>query len=375
MTNQESVQVLSELEGELPPGWRWRPKLVEDGEAQRLLRRYGERGLPENARDEITESALGIVARCIAPSDEEDCQDTGLVVGYVQSGKTLSFTTVAALACDNRFPLIIVLSGTKKNLYSQTVKRLRRDLDLERPAGQWAIFEAQTRNPDLAQQLRHLLEQWDRSELPGFPRRTALITVLKNRQRVSGLVDALRHLDLHGRPCLIIDDEADQHGLNTKVRQGDTSDVYEALLALRDVLPQHTYVQYTATPQALLLISVLDSLSPRFGWALSAGAGYCGGQSFFETHEVRLVRTISDDDLDIIEDDTDSGPPDSLLEALRLFYVGVAVQALHRGQNETTQEIRSMLVHSVDAQDGPFAVQEMGGGCHRVVDRIAGIGP
>ena len=65
---------------------------------------------------------------------------TGLVVGYVQSGKTLSFTTVAALACDNRFPVVIVLSGTKKNLYSQTVKRLRRDLDLEHPAGRWVIF-------------------------------------------------------------------------------------------------------------------------------------------------------------------------------------------------------------------------------------------
>lgn len=32
---------------------------------------------------------------------------TGLVVGYVQSGKTLSFTTVIGLARDNGFPLII----------------------------------------------------------------------------------------------------------------------------------------------------------------------------------------------------------------------------------------------------------------------------
>ena len=287
MTNGEGVEVISELAGELPPGWRWRPQLVENGEAQRLLERQADVGLPESARDEIVQSGMEIIARCVSPTEEKDAQETGLVVGYVQSGKTLSFTTVAALACDNRFPLIIVLSGTKKNLYSQTVKRLRRDLDLEHPAGRWVIIEAQTQNPDLPQQLRHLLQQWDQPELPGFPRKTALITVLKNRQRVDGLIDALSQLDLRGRSCLIIDDEADQHGLNNKVRQNETSAVYWALLSLRNALPRHTYVQYTATPQALLLISVLDSLSPRFGWTLAAGTGYCGGQSFFDEGTTR----------------------------------------------------------------------------------------
>ena len=344
MTNQDPIEVVQEFPPELPLGWQWRPQLVEDGEAQRLIQRYADRGLPESARDEVIGSALDILARCVAPSGE-DSQETGLVVGYVQSGKTLSFTTVAALACDNRFPLVIVLSGTKKNLNAQTVKRLRRDLDLERPAGRWVLFEAQTRNPDLPQQLNHLLEQWDRPELPGFPRKTAIITVLKNRQRVAGLVEALRLLDLRGRPCLIIDDEADQYGLNTKVRTGEVSPVYGALLSLREVLPQHTYVQYTATPQALLLISVLDSLSPRFGWVLSAGVGYRGGKDFFQDEGRRVVRTIAEHDLKAVNDESDSGPPDSLLEALRLFYVGVAVQAVHRGLNERTQQYRSMLVH------------------------------
>ena len=336
---------MTERSAELLPGWQWQPQLVEDGEAQRLLQRYAERELPESARNEVMASSLDILARCFPPDSEEDGQETGLVVGYVQSGKTLSFTTLAALACDNHFPLIIVLSGTKQNLNSQTVKRLRRDLDLEQPTGRWVLFEAQTKNPDLPQNLAHLLEQWDRPELPGYPRQTAIVTVLKNKQRVGGLVNALSRVDLRGRPCLIIDDEADQFGLNTKVRKGETSPVYEALLSLRAVLPQHTYVQYTATPQALLLISVLDSLSPRFGSVLAAGAGYCGGRDFFEAGRSRLVRTISDHDLQAMDEDSDSGPPDSLLEALRLFYVGVAAQAVHRGLKERTQQYRSMLVH------------------------------
>ena len=342
MANGERNEVVSELSREVPSGWQWCPQLVEEGETPRLLRRYREE-LSEGARNEIVQSGLEILARCVPPNQEEDSQETGLVVGYVQSGKTLSFTTVAALASDNGFPLIVVLSGTKKNLYSQTVKRLRRDLDLERPDGRWVIFEAQSRNPDLSRQLKNLLEQWDKTELAGLSRKTALITVLKNRQRLDGLIFALGSLDLRGRPCLIIDDEADQHGLNIRVRQGDASPVYSALLELRDALPQHTYIQYTATPQALLLIGVLDSLSPRFGWILSAGASYCGGQSFFQGGG--LVRTIPEDDLNAMDDQGDGGPPDSLLEALRLFYVGVAAQAYHRGRGEPTQQYRSMLVH------------------------------
>lgn len=343
MRDGEDIEFIREIMNDLPPGARWRPRLMEDGEAEHLLRRQAGVGLPESARHEILESGLGILARCTPPDEGDDSQETGLVVGYVQSGKTLSFTTVAALACDNRFPLIIVLSGTKKNLYSQTVKRLRSDLDLEHPAGRWVLSEAQTRNPDLPQHLRHLLDEWDQPELPGFPRQTALITVLKTRQRLDGLVKALKQLDLRGRPCLIIDDEADQHGLNNRIRQNETSAVYSALLSLRDALPRHTYLQYTATPQALLLISVLDSLSPRFGWTLSTGAGYCGGQSFFD--EGGLVRTIPEHDLNAIHDDSDNGPPGSLLEAMRLFYVGVASQAHLRGRDEPTQQYRSMLVH------------------------------
>ena len=304
MANQERGEVVLELSRAVPPGWRWRPELVEKGEAEGLLKRY-EEGLSEGARNEIEQSGLEILARCVPPDQEEDAQETGLVVGYVQSGKTLSFTTVAALACDNGFPLVIVLSGTKTNLYSQTVKRLRRDLYLDRPDGRWVLFEAETLNPDLPQQLSNLLDQWDKPELAGFPTKTALITVLKNRPRLDGLIDALHQLDLQGRSCLIIDDEADQHGLNNRVRQNETSPVYRALLALRDVLPRHTYIQYTATPQALLLISVLDSLSPRFGWTLAAGEGYCGGQSFFQ--QSGLVRTIPEDDLNTMDDEGDSG--------------------------------------------------------------------
>ena len=47
---------------------------------------------------------------------------------------------------------------------------------------------------------------------------------------------------------LIVDDEADQVSLNTRVREGDESPTYAAIGRLRDGLGAHLYVQYTATP-------------------------------------------------------------------------------------------------------------------------------
>ena len=53
---------------------------------------------------------------------------TLLVFGYVQSGKTLSFTMLSTLAIDNGYRVIVYLAGTKNNLVTQTKNRLIEDL-------------------------------------------------------------------------------------------------------------------------------------------------------------------------------------------------------------------------------------------------------
>src|SRR5207253_1826440 len=73
----------------------WRPAIGP--EATGLLDAVG---LPAASRATVLSEAGTILARCVDPRGDED-DNTGLVVGYVQSGKTLSFTTVAALAHDN----------------------------------------------------------------------------------------------------------------------------------------------------------------------------------------------------------------------------------------------------------------------------------
>ncbi len=141
---------------------------------------------------------------------------------------------------------------------------------------------------------------------------------MKNHRHLNNLVELLQGLDLRSVPSLVIDDEADQAGLNTLVNQNEESRTYQRLLSLRGALPHHTYVQYTATPQAPLLINIIDVLSPRFVEVLDPGREYVGVIDFFQNRRA-LVRTIPDDEIPS-PDNQLNGAPESLREALRLVH-------------------------------------------------------
>ena len=69
-----------------------------------------------------------VAERLSDPTRAEAYQAKGLVVGYVQSGKTANFTGVIAKAIDVGYRLIIVLTGTTDLLRTQTQRRLDMEL-------------------------------------------------------------------------------------------------------------------------------------------------------------------------------------------------------------------------------------------------------
>jgi hypothetical protein len=324
-----------------PPDGRWQP--VEGPETHDLAEHAFRRLMPDerqNAKRTLIDASARILARCTSPNDAAR-HDTGLVIGYVQSGKTLSFTTVAALARDNRFHMIIVMTGISIPLYEQSSSRLRGDLRLDTPRDRkWMMFT----NPRMtdARALQDLLRDWHDHATPPEQKMTALIAVMKNHRHLRNLYNLLQELDLSHSPVLIIDDEADQASMNTKVNQADESTTYQRIGEIRSACPHHTFLQYTATPQAPLLISLIDALSPNFVHILDPGDGYVGGRELFIEHRGTHVVDIPDDELAVDPEDADA-PPDSLLKALRVFLVGVAasyaVSEANPGGN------RSMLIH------------------------------
>ncbi|MFL5627193.1 MAG: alpha-1,4 polygalactosaminidase, partial [Ktedonobacteraceae bacterium] len=103
----------------------WIPSLGEE-----TLQLLDHLKFAENDRETVKREAVAVLTQCV-PSTRASGTDTGLVIGYIQSGKTTSFTTVTALARDNGYRLIIVITGITNNLFKQSNERLEEDLHLK----------------------------------------------------------------------------------------------------------------------------------------------------------------------------------------------------------------------------------------------------
>ena len=331
MCTNEHIVVLGD---DAPPGGPWRPIFGDEADSA-----LGRAGLDDANRRDVTRASVRILSQCVSPHVATG-QRTGLVVGYVQSGKTLSFTTVAALATDNGFRIVIVIAGMTNDLSKQSHTRLLRDLGVEEsPFTRWAeFFEPKLED---VPGIRDVLSEAQDDSIPERERRTVLITLKKNHGRLRNLVDVLTGLGEAARvPTLVIDDEADQASLNNLVRSGELSTTYRILRELRSLLPHHTFLQYTATPQAPLLINLIDVLSPDFPVVLNPGPNYTGGQDFF-ADTATYIADIPADEIPTAEHPLEE-PPESLLRALRLFFIGVTSGVIRR---DGRPQNRSMMVH------------------------------
>jgi hypothetical protein len=307
----------------------------------RTLNYSGERILDETYR---------IMQVCGNPNNSTN-NETGIVIGYVQSGKTLSFTTLTALARDNNYQIVIVIAGISTNLVNQSTQRLTTDLRLNtRFDRKWTLLQNPNRREE-GETIETTLAQWADPTFPKERCRTLLITVMKNTSHLNNLVSILQRQNLQGVPTLIIDDEGDQASLNTRARwaarqgidienlsENQVSTIYRRINSLRSIFPHHTLLQYTATPQANLFINIMDRLSPNFIKLLTPGAEYTGGMDFFRNN-TNLIMEIPPTDIS-----TPNNPlyeiPESLKSALRIFILGVVA-----GEINNDQRNRTMLVH------------------------------
>ena len=270
------------------------------------------------------------VLECLAnPESREAYSSRGLVMGYVQSGKTANFAGVIARAADAGYRLIIVMAGTWNILRNQTQRRLDKELlgkEFLRndesyqnpPPTDWAEFlehgfdpiergsygwQRLTR-PDIDfkrlksaidnlefERREQFLPLYDRANLHALP--VKLLVVKKHRGILKKLVNDLRLLrtKLTDLPTLIIDDESDQAGLNTVDPRASNNEAKkrsktnEVVVELLRLFPRGQYVGYTATPYANALVDPDDpeDLFPKdFIVSLEKPAGYMGVLDFFD---------------------------------------------------------------------------------------------
>jgi hypothetical protein len=342
-----TVVTVRKLEDVRPP-LLWEP--TEGIETRRFVAQKSN-GIAPEALSGVVFEAQQILGRCVNPvsSASEVSSSTGLVVGYVQSGKTLSFTTLCALAHDNGFGLVILIAGTLENLRRQTRSRLEVDLGIGDDANAinrpWLVVDNPAPGDNSAESLRRTLQNWSNPKTTASLKKVCLVVLLKQHKRLGDLGKCLEALGpglLAQVPTLVIDDEADQASLNTftakNILKGTNrkSSNYANIVELKKWLPLHTYVQYTATPQANLLMDLADTLSPEFGELLTPGEGYVGGATIFEKGAA-FSKSIPPSQAEAKPDEV---APATLQEALRYFLLGACAVLL-----SDKPALRTMMVH------------------------------
>lgn len=334
----------------------------QDGDAfwPRLRRRLAS-GALRDVVEEIDQASTKVVAHLGAPY-VHNLKKRGLVVGYVQSGKTANYTAVMAKAADASYRFFIVLSGLHNNLRRQTQIRVSKDLG----ADAWHNWTT----PD--------------ADFGGVTGGAAILTgnvpslavVKKNQKRLESLRDWLKAIPPEIRertPILLLDDEADQATPNTATQRAQKRGINKLVREIWDEIKTGTYVGYTATPFANVFMDPADEgeLYPAdFIIDLPRPDAYYGAERVFGREPLNdadepdpglpMVRKIDDADTlrppskraDRIAFNPDL--PESLGAAITWFIVASAIRVA-RGQAD---EHSSMLVHTTHYVHPHFRMKE-----------------
>ena len=277
--------------------------------------------------------------------------NTGLVIGKIQSGKTMSFTSLINLANDNDFKVIFVISGRTNLLLNQTRDRLKKDLLNDNDNNYKFLkfdFGEENKKSELKnnrdrvklRKKRELIK--DIKDVLKRGKKTLIIPILKHQGHIRNFAnifsDSEIKIYLRTKGVLIIDDEADQASLNTQERKNnrkgtfDESAIFNSLKQLKDSLPNHSFIQYTATPLANLLIDQYNILSPKWHVILNPGDDYTGGKEFFKNkgEYVRPIKIEYDNDFQYPPDTSHlENPPKSLINSIKEFLILSALKSYY----------------------------------------------
>ncbi len=293
------------------------------------LRKYllYKKGLPGPSVQSLDKETDRILRMLDSPK-RETFDKKGLVLGFVQSGKTSNYTSLIAKAADVGYKLIIVLSGTDNGLRLQTNRRLKNELvgnsegrGVPFPPSdkQWVEFTRVDLNGDFrAGFINTAFLQGSQPKLMVIKKNGAVL------RRLLKWLDSASEEVKKTLPLLVIDDEADLASIDTKgsyqkeddkisMEEYEDPTVINGLIRkLLDNFNRKAYIAYTATPFANILIPH-DNYDPRFSddlypknfmVNLPKPHGYFGAEELFgsadyvsedEEEGIDVIRTVGDD--------------------------------------------------------------------------------
>ena len=283
--------------------------------------------------DRESEIVLNRILEAQARGLQRSTAVKGLVVGHVQSGKTMNMIALSAKAIDRGFNLVIVLAGDRDLLRSQTQRRFDSDLigrnaaykvvDSRRPIEEQpeAEYQAQVIEhfinvPRSHVRLTGLNEDFiQKTKTSAFlkadqlSKNTVFVVVKKQHDQIRALHKAIHEANAmvssvarQGIRALILDDECDH--ATPRAASHEARETNTQIRNLLGEVPNSCYVGYTATPYSTICINrgPEDVYPDDFVHVLEQSPEYFGYEKFFNlnvfspeieddgTNEKRFVR-------------------------------------------------------------------------------------
>lgn len=319
------------------------------------------------------------------PNKQTEFNSRGLVLGYVQSGKTANFTGLINKAYDVGYKLVIVLAGMHNDLRSQTQLRLEKEVVgvIDRVSGKASGVASISNKGELVQTWTTVendisiqaIAQRRNLDVPN------LMVVKKNKdvlETLNEVIEACCNLsaDYRNVPVLVIDDEADQASVDTADSNEEPKTINRLIRRLLNQFTRKSYVGYTATPFANLLIDsratnedVQEDLYPKdFIVALPKPDGYCGPEEYFnvtgyeENNKPLYIRHLNQDDSDLFNKVKNKNHvsiinyvPYSMKKAIQSFVIATAIRNLRNQEKEHN----SMLIHASHLTDIQLEIKKV----------------
>jgi hypothetical protein len=359
VANLSGAHVLKDKKSKENMGW-YKPTLEPDENSRwgKLKKVLENKGWPKPHIEDLDNQSNSVVSSIKAPNGDAGIVK-GLVLGYVQSGKTANFSAAIAKACDEKYKIIIILAGTQNSLRAQTEKRLESELINPHQGRNSFRFTSTSDDGDFKK--------------PESPANTYLssegkiifLVLKKNTTVLRKFSDWIFQADkeiLKHSPVLIIDDEADQASLNEAKKDKERTATNKLIVGLLDFFGKHaptSYVGYTATPFANILLDAEDEqdLFPRdFIVALKAPETYVGTERLFGrvgldgevTQPLDLIRKIDVSET-VDADDVKSVKFTASLERAICTFMLSGAERVRRAQSLNKPDIAqniTMLVHT-----------------------------
>ena len=337
-----------------------------------------------NALDQTSTRLVGLLGD---PLSEQPFSRKGLVMGDVQSGKTMNFTAIVNKAVDAGYRVVFILTGSIESLRRQTQERVDEEFSGRRSAfwltnakdsGSYGVAKysgQQDGRSLLAYPLTSVTSDFSASVLKNVADVLAFLksggdataippvycVVKKNARTLKNLVSWLGRSitqDANGRipfPALIIDDEADYASIDVSSDDDEPTRINASIRQLIKCFKRVNYLAVTATPFANVFINpdsvsdmYNDDLFPRdFIYSLAAPSNYTGIEAMFGDGAQITGVTVMEDLEAVLPNRHKKSTqvarlPESLSTAIRYFCLANAVMDLLDGQ---MPKHRSMLVH------------------------------